>query len=71
MIDHQRNGYVAEYKSSDDLARGMYWTLFEADRKSLSEEAVKKVNTCYSQHSVAMKYIEAYNQAMALKRYKL
>ena len=71
MIDHQRNGYVAEYKSSDDLARGMYWTLFEADRQSLSEEAVKKVSTCYSQHSVAMRYIEAYNQAMALKRYKL
>lgn len=71
MIDHQRNGYVAEYKSVDDLSRGLYWVMQEADRRSLGEEAVKKVAASYSQYSVAMKYIEAYNQAMALKRYKL
>lgn len=71
MIDHLKNGYVAEYKSSDDLARGIHWALSEADHQSLSNEAMKKVNQCYSQYAVAMKYIEAYNQAMALKRYKL
>lgn len=71
MIDHLKNGYVAEYKSSDDLARGIHWVLSEADHQSLSNEAMKKVNQCYSQYAVAMKYIEAYNQAMALKRYKL
>lgn len=71
MIDHLKNGYVAEYKSSDDLAKGIHWVLSEADHQSLSNEAMKKVNQCYSQYAVAMKYIEAYNQAMALKRYKL
>lgn len=71
MIDHLKNGYVAEHKSSDDLARGIHWVLSEADHQSLSNEAMKKVNQCYSQYAVAMKYIEAYNQAMALKRYKL
>lgn len=71
MIDHLKNGYVAEYKSSDDLARGIHWVLSEADHQSLSNEAMKKVNQYYSQYAVAMKYIEAYNQAMALKRYKL
>ena len=71
MIDHQRNGYVAEYKNVDDLAKGMAWVMFEADRKTLAEDAMKKVSATYSQHAVAMKYIEAYNQAMALKRYKL
>lgn len=71
MIDHLKNGYVAEYKSSDDLAKGIRWVLSEADHQSLSNEAMKKVNQCYSQYAVAMKYIEAYNQAMALKRYKL
>lgn len=71
MIDHLKNGYVAEYKSSDDLARGIHWVVSEADHQSLSNEAMKKVNQCYSQYAVAMKYIEAYNQAMALKRYKL
>lgn len=71
MIDHLRNGYVAEYKSVDDLARGLYWVMAEADHEALSREAVRKVAASYSQHAVAMKYIEAYNQAMALKRYKL
>ncbi len=71
MIDHQHNGYVAEYKSADDLARGMEWVLLDADRTALSANALKKVHENYSQHAVAMKYIEAYNQAMALKRYKL
>ena len=71
MIDHQKNGYVAEYKSAEDLARGIRWVLCEADGKALGDEAIRKVNTNYSQYAVAMKYIEAYNQAMALKRYKL
>ena len=71
MIDHQKNGYVAEYKSAEDLARGTRWVLCEADGKALGDEAIRKVNTNYSQYAVAMKYIEAYNQAMALKRYKL
>lgn len=71
MIDHLRNGYVAEYKNVDDLTKGMEWVMLEADRNVLGEEAQKKVNANYSQHAVAMKYIEAYNQAMALKRYKL
>ena len=71
MIDHQKNGYVAECKSAEDLARGIRWVLCEADGKALGDEAIRKVNTNYSQYAVAMKYIEAYNQAMALKRYKL
>ena len=27
MIDHLHNGYVAQYKSSEDFANGIYWTL--------------------------------------------
>lgn len=71
MIDHKRNGYVAEYKDADDLSEGLRWVLFEADSEVLSREAVHKVTTCYSQTSVAMRYIEVYNTANAYKRYKL
>ena len=38
-----------------------------ADYDSLSKAAVSKVSVQYSQHSVAMKYIEVYNQALAFK----
>lgn len=71
MIDHKRNGYVATLRDPNDLADGIHWTLEEADYDALSKNAVSKVITCYSQHSVAMKYIEVYNQAIAFKRYKL
>ncbi len=71
MIDHQKNGYVASYRDSADLARGLHWILDEADYESLSRRAVQKVVTHYSQQSVAMRYIEVYNQAMAFKNYAL
>lgn len=33
MIDHLHNGYVAQYKSADDLANGICWTLTEETTK--------------------------------------
>lgn len=71
MIDHKRNGYVANYCDSTDLAAGIHWVLDEADSQQTKEECLRKVSQCYSQHSVAMKYIEVYNQAIAFKRYKI
>jgi glycosyltransferase involved in cell wall biosynthesis len=71
MIDHQRNGYVASFKDADDLANGIHWVLVEACYDALSNAAIRKVVTTYSQHTVAMKYIEVYNQASAFKNYRL
>lgn len=71
MIDHRRNGYVAAYKSVEDLAEGIRWTLTEADYAAMSRDAVRKVSASYSQQSVAMKYIEVYNQAIASRHYML
>ena len=70
-IDHKRNGYVAEYRSADDLAKGIRWILTEADYEALSQNAVHKVTQNYSQQSVAIKYLDVYHQAMAFKHYKL
>ena len=71
MIDHRKNGYVAAYKSAEDLADGMRWILQEADYDALSRAAVAKVSASYSQQSVALKYIEVYNQAIAYRHYRL
>ena len=70
-IDHKRNGYVAEYRSAEDLARGVRWILTEADYESLSRNAVHKVVQNYSQQSVAVKYLDVYHQALAFKHYRL
>ena len=69
MIDHLRNGYVAHFKDSADLAEGIHWTLCTADPSALRANAVTKVAQNYSQQSVAMRYIEVYNELIALKRY--
>lgn len=71
MIDNGKNGYVAAMRDAKDLAKGMHWILCEADREALSNAALHKVSICYSQHSVALKYIEVYNQAIAYRRYKI
>lgn len=63
-IDHMQNGYVARYKSAEDLAAGIRWVLFESDYKSLSDNAVKKVASHYSQQAVAMKYISVYEKTL-------
>ena len=62
MIDHLHNGYVAEYKSSEDLANGIFWTLSESEYQSLSEEACRKAVSNYSESIVAKKYIDIYNK---------
>ncbi len=62
MIDHQLNGYVAEYKSAADFAQGIHWTLIEGNYEELSRQACKKAVSSYSESSVAMKYIELYNK---------
>ena len=70
-IDHRRNGYVADYRSAEDLARGIRWILAEADYEELSKNAVQKVVQNYSQQSVALKYLDVYHQAQAFKHYRL
>lgn len=62
MIDHLHNGYVARYRSAEDLANGIYWSLCEGDYETLCEEARRKAVNAYSEHAVAMKYIRIYNQ---------
>ena len=62
MIDHLHNGYVAQYKSSEDFANGIYWTLKEPDYPSLSEQACRKAVTHYSENTIAKKYIDLYNK---------
>ena len=62
MIDHQSNGYLAEYKSVEDLAQGIYWTLFEANYAQLSQNARQKAVDCYSEAVTAKQYIHLYQQ---------
>lgn len=71
MIDHRKNGYVADYRDCKDLAQGILCVLDDANYALMSAEAVRKVQRTYSRQAVAMKYIEVYNHALAFKHYKI
>lgn len=71
MIDHRRNGYVAAYRDSADLAEGINWVLSHDNTDELRRAAVSKVVSHYSEQSVALRYIEVYNQALAQKHYRI
>lgn len=62
MIDHLHNGYVAQYKSAEDFANGIYWALTESEYPALSEQACRKAVANYSEGIVAKKYIDIYNK---------
>jgi len=69
MIDHHKTGYVAEYKSSEDLAEGINWTLFQAPYESLCAASREKAVAEYSEETVAGKYIRLYREAQGNERF--
>ncbi len=62
MIDHKRNGYVAAYKDTEDLAAGIDWVLDFPDKRALSAACVEKVKRCYAEEAVAAQYMALYRE---------
>ena len=60
MIDHLENGYLANYKDSKDLAKGILYVLDEANHERLAGNARKKIINCYGEKTVAERYIKIY-----------
>jgi glycosyltransferase involved in cell wall biosynthesis len=64
MIDHEECGYLANYKSAEDLANGIFWTLFESDYQILVNSSRQKVLNNYSEKVVAEKYKKVYKSLL-------
>ena len=66
MIDHRSNGYLVEYKSSDDLTKGLLFILSSgAEYQNLSKNARQKVMDNYSPEAIAKRHIKLYKQLLA------
>jgi len=63
MIDHQMNGYLAEYKSADDLANGIQWVLNNRGI-DLAGNSRKKVMENFSNEIVASQYVDLYQSLL-------
>ncbi|OAQ38445.1 hypothetical protein A5893_13530 [Pedobacter psychrophilus] len=59
MLSHHQNGYIAKYKSSEDLANGISWVL-NVEGEHLKNNAREKVLNSYSEEVVAEKYLAVY-----------
>lgn len=62
MIDHLHNGYVAQYKSSEDFANGIFWVLNDHNYAALADQACRKAVANYSENIIAKKYTDVYNK---------
>jgi glycosyltransferase involved in cell wall biosynthesis len=60
MIDHQLNGYVADYRSAASLAQGVAWVLRNTARLDLPAQARQKVLNTYAEKIVAQQYHQLY-----------
>lgn len=65
MIEHQVNGYLSEYKSSESLAEGIKWILEDENRAfKLREAARKKAVEKYSLEIQAKRYVSLYKKLL-------
>jgi len=66
MIEHQKNGYLAEPYKAQDLAYGIEWILSDERRyKELSENARRKVIEEFTIQTMASKYLEVYKKLIS------
>ena len=65
MIDHLKNGYLAEAKNASDLANGMFQVLFEVSGMKYGENAREKALSSYSEEVVVADYLKVYNDALS------
>jgi len=65
IVNHKQNGYLAEYKSVDDLAQGIYWMLEDKKRLiDMGKKARQKVLNNYTYDIVGNRYLKLYNELL-------
>ena len=64
MVKHKYNGYLAEYKSSADLATGIAWIYNYPDKAELNFNARQTVEDYFSEGSIAGQHIELYKSLL-------
>jgi len=59
IIDHKKNGFLAEYKNSNQLVEGILWCLENNKDGDLSRNAIQKVDSKFS-YSIVGKQFETF-----------
>lgn len=68
IIDHRKNGYLAEPYSTQDFADGIQWIIENNGRTvDLSTNAREKVETMFSEQIIIKQYVELYSEILIEK----
>jgi glycosyltransferase involved in cell wall biosynthesis len=62
MVTHEKNGYLATYRSSESFAEGMEWVINHPDRMQLNKNARQTVMDKFSEQIIAQQHIDLYKQ---------
>lgn len=65
MVIHLHNGYLAQYRSADDLANGINWVQNHQDKLKLKIQARESIEKRFSENLVAQQHVELYNNVLA------
>lgn len=58
IIEHKKNGYLAEYKNLEDLVRGIKWCI--ENRTIVNDETIQMTKDKFSPETIANKHIDIY-----------
>lgn len=64
MVDHLKNGYLAEFKSAADFAAGINYVLTSGQKNEFAANARKKVLDNFTNDIVAKKYMAVYESIL-------
>jgi len=65
MVDHQTNGFIADYTDPLSLAKGILWILENDPEGSLASAAREKVLKEYAETVIANRYLELYQRLVS------
>ncbi|XHR93381.1 glycosyltransferase family 4 protein [Mucilaginibacter sp. UC70_90] len=65
MVQHQYNGYLATYRSSESFTDGMEWIIKHPERDKLNQQARQTVIDGFSEEVITKKHVEVYKQLLS------
>lgn len=66
LVEHKKNGYLAEYKSTEDMVKGIKWLYDNRTNEELKTNARSKVLENYQYSIVAEQYIQLYKKIITV-----
>ena len=65
IIEHKKNGYLADALNANDLANGINWVLQNSFKNTLNVESRKRAELFFSEKVIIKKYYNIYNNLLS------